>query len=288
MASMLVACSSSANLKGDVNHSDETRAANEEKQIEQLRAEQAQAVSLDKLSYQMLSLEGSNRIDITPESPIVQFPDGKAYVAALFIPEQINRFKFVLESEAEKTVLVPSVLMLDEKMQQVAQLGDASFDAKGYFILEETFEANIADSIRYIIVYSKEKDLSGTTEVVNVAREYEIAKGNAVSDVAFPRLYAKHSPFGRVNIRLEDIFYSAKAIQNKARVQSPKPPSTVTPSAIEKPTILSDTEAFYLQQISKAVAQGDDVRAKNLVEEAERAGSVKVRTFYLEERLKLK
>lgn len=52
---------------------------------------------------------------------------------------------------------------------------------------------------------------------------------------------------------------------------------------VEEPSILPDTEAFYLKQISIAVKEDNLSRAWDLVEEAQRAGSTKAKAHYKKE-----
>ncbi|MGB5446216.1 MAG: MalM family protein [Psychromonas sp.] len=283
LAGLLVACSSSDNVVINSFKTGDTQFANEVELSAQLRSAQIQPVTLNKLQFQMASLENNNRIDITADSPVVNFPEGNSFVAALFLPENISGFTFVLESKAGRTVFVPSVTFLDENLQEVARIDNAQFKDNSFFSIEKAFSGEQAQSIRYMLVYSKDSELNGKTEVVNVAREYELNKGNDVSELAFPRLYAKHSPIGRINIRFENLFFSAEAIHNRLVTEGNNQNKTTTfrtPTVVQTPTILTDTETFYLEQISKAVKEGNLTRAKKLVEEAERAGSKKAKSHY--------
>jgi maltose operon protein len=48
------------------------------------------------------------------------------------------------------------------------------------------------------------------------------------------------------------------------------------------PAMLSETEAFYQSQIEKAVKAGDIDKAMKLVNEAERAGSTKAKSVFID------
>ncbi len=278
IAGLLSACSSSDNFVSDSFHPRDAQFTETAQLIAQLRSEQITAVALHELTFQKLSLDSSNHINITANSPVVNFPEGNAFVAALFLPEHIGQFTFVLESPVGRTVLVPSVVFLNENLQQVSRIDNAQFNKKGFFSIEKAFSSKEAQAIRYILVYSKNSELDGKTEVVDVAREYELSKGRVLPETT--KLYAQHSPIGRMNIRFKDVFFTAQSIN-----QRPISDDTVSFKAspdVKAPTILSDTEAFYLQQISKALQQGNAVRAKRLVEEAQRAGSTKAQAHYME------
>ena len=276
LVGLLAACSSSDNFIFRIS---DTQLDAAEKLTTQLRTEQIKSVSQNSLSFQMASLDSNNHIDITADSPVVKFLEGNSFVAPLFLPEHLDRFTFVLESAASRTVFVPSVIFLNENLEEVVSINNALFNSKGFFSIEKTFSGEIAQSIRYMLVYSKDSELNGRTEIVNVAREYELSKGKVVTEVSFPRLYVKHSPIGKLDIRFEDVFYSAEASTNSLDRKNSKQTSPTD----EKPVILSDTEDFYLQQISKALQEGNDSRAKLLVKEAQRAGSIKAQAYYMEE-----
>jgi len=278
---LLTACSSSDDLFMDSFQTWETRYSDVTELTEQLRSPQITTVSLNHLDFQKVSLERNNRIEITTDSPIVSFPEGNSYVAALFLPEYISRFTFNLKSDAGRTVFVPSVIFLDKNRQEVFRIDDAQFDAKGFFSINESVNTERAQTIRYILIYSKNSDLDGKSEMQDIAREYELKKGAELSEASYPKLYAKHSPIGRVDVNIEQIFYSADVItevsaQNKTEIPNVAP-------IIMAPTILSDTEDFYLRQIHKAVKENNLSRAVSLVEEAQRAGSKKAKSYYMAE-----
>jgi maltose operon protein len=282
LTSLLAACSSSDNIVTNAFRTLDTQFSDVAHLSAQLRSDQVKPVSLNNLSFQIASLDSNNKIDITASSPVINFPEGNSFVAALFLPESINRFTFVLESKAGRTVFVPSVVFLNENNQQIARIDNAQFNAKGFFSIERTFTAESAQAIRYILVYSKNSDLDGRSELVDPAREYELSKGRELSEQSFPKLYTKHSPIGHLNIQFKDVFFSAQAINNQGTKQN-KVTMVKSAPLVKPPTILSDTEVFYLQQISKAIKEGNGLRAKSLVEEAERAGSTKAKSHYIQE-----
>lgn len=259
----------------------------------QLKSGAVEDAALENLTFQMITIEGNeNEAQITVDSPAVHTDYGEALIApmALEFPEFATRFTFVLKSKVDReTVLVPTVTFFDGNLNELATIDNATFYKEGYFTMKETFDKDFTQAVRFLIVYSKEKDLAGKSEIVNLAREYELEKGNAVSEVTFKRLYAQHAPTGDIEIRIKDVFRSKKYVKNvQPRVQeqaksvTPEQEPTVTPVIAEAPRILKDTEDFYLKQIADAIARGDDARALNLVQEATRAGSKKALPFYLE------
>jgi len=288
LLSLLVACTSSNDLvitspfsKWDTQFTDVVQLT------KQLRSGQVEPVPLNDLLFQMVSLDNNNKIDITANSPIVNFPEGNSFVATLLLPEHISRFNFTLESTAGRTVFVPSVIFLDENMREVDHIADAQFNAKGFFTIEKELTAEISEAIRYIVIYSKDSELDGKTELVDPAREYEFrSKGIELSEYSFPKLYAKHSPIGKMTVNLKDVFFRAQTKNSNIATHNALANKTTTlesPLVAEGPIILSDTEAFYLKQISKAIKENNLSRALTLVEEATRVGSTKARLHYMRE-----
>ena len=269
-AGLLAACTTSADLAKDASELST-----------QLRSTQVSPVPLNSLAFQMLSLESNNQIDITADSPIVDFSEGNSFAAALLLPEHMSGFTFTLESVIGLSVFVPSVVFLNENLQEVSRIDNAKLNAKKSYSIEKQFSAEMSQAIRYILVYSKDSALDGRTERPDPAREYELSRGKELSEQAYPKLYAKHSPIGNIIVSLEDVFYSAQAVNVGLVAEG----STVNKTAplITAPTILNDTEAFYLEQISKAIKENNLSRALSLVEEAERAGSTKAKSHYTAE-----
>lgn len=244
----------------------------------QLRSDKIKPVPLNDLPFQIASLESSNRINITANSPIVNFPEGNSFVSALLIPDNVNKFTFILESHIGRTVFVPHVIFLNENLQEVSRVDDFEYKPAGFLLMQKEFKAELTPDIRYILIYSQDSDLEGRTEIVDVAREYELKKGKELPDSSYPKLYAKHSPIGNISVYFKDVFFSAQSIKQGLAAED----TTAFKSAplVKAPAILNDTEAFYLEQISKAIKENNPSRALSLVEEAERAGSTKVRSHY--------
>ncbi|MFT6988013.1 MAG: maltose operon protein, partial [Psychromonas sp.] len=251
----------------------------------QLRSDNVTVVDIKRLPFQMASLDTTNRIDITADSPIVNLPEGNSFVAALLLPEQISRFTFELESVVGRTVFVPSVIFLNESFQEVDRIDDAKLNDDGFFFMQKTLTDEMQQQARYILVYSKESTFDGKSEIVNLAREYELKKGKVLSEASHPKLYTKHSPIGHLNIRFKDVF--VKAVGHVVEEVKQNNTPALNAVAVDAPVILSDTEEFYLEQISKALKEGNNSRAKSLVAEAERAGSTKAKSHYLKELDKL-
>ena len=88
---------------------------------------------------------------------------------------------------------------------------------------------------------------------------------------------------------LEAVFkpeYSDKVAMSQAKPATTAVAATTaavaaTPST-PAPAMLSETETFYSSQIEKAVKAGDIDKAMQLVNEAERAGSTKAKSVFID------
>jgi len=248
----------------------------------------------NQLQYQLLSVDRTNRIDVTEKSPVVAFPEGRSYTAALLIPENISQFTFHLDSIVSRTVFVPTVVFYDRALNEVLRVEETQLDREGFLSMEQELTPQQAQQARYILVYSKATEFGGKTELIDPKVVYEEKTGGGLPP-AF-KYYSKHSPIGNLDIRLSNVMYSSSMVsvagtQSNYQAVEATPvvaASTVTTTAAQPSKaldveMLGDTEAFYLEQISKAVAKNDLSRALNLVEEAERAGSSKAQAHFMQQ-----
>ncbi|WP_406610133.1 MalM family protein [Agarivorans sp. JK6] len=254
-----------------------------------------------QLQYQLLALDRTNRIDVTEQSPVVRFPEGNSYTAALLIPENITQFTFYLDSIVGRTVFVPTVIFYDERLKEVLRIENSTLNAEGFLSMKQELLPEQAKRARYLLVYSKATDFAGRTELIDPKTVYEEKTGGGLP--ATFKYYSKHSPIGNLDIRFADVLFSSSFVttpasttqQNvtpvepapvKAESASTAAAATATTAVVASQTkeeMLSDTENFYLEQISKAVEKNDLSRALNLVEEAERAGSSKAQSHFMEQ-----
>ncbi len=280
---LLVGCSA-VDLVTDSARAVGTQFSDSGKLTQQLRSSQVNLVALENLTFRVLSLDNANRIDITADSQAIALADGNSFVAPLLLPENISRFTFSLESITGRTVFVPSVLFLDENFQELTRISDAILIDQS-LMLEKIFDEKMTSNVRYIVVYTKDSELNGKTELRDIMREYEESRGKTLSEIDYPKPYSQHAPIGNINVTIKDAYFDANIAKKRQETKEVK--EQVTPT-IQTVDILNDTEAFYLQQISKAINEGELSRAKSLTEEAVRAGSTKALPHYIDEISKAK
>lgn len=272
-----------------------TQFVDEAKIADKLASGNVPVKQANQLQYQLLSVDRTNRIDVTEQSPVVAFPEGLSYTAALLVPENISQFTFHLDSIVSRTVFVPTAVFYDRALNEVLRVEDTQLDQDGFLSMQQELTPQQAQQVRYILVYSKATEFGGKTELIDPKVVYEEKTGGGLPP-AF-KYYTKHSPIGNLDIRFSDVMYSSSLVSVAETQNDYKPvevspvvasSSTATaaataPSTAQQVEMLGDTEAFYLQQISKAVAKDDLSRALNLVEEAERAGSSKAQAHFMQQ-----
>lgn len=155
----------------------------------------------------------------------------------------------------------------------------------------------------HVLVFTTDKDLQQTTQLMDPAKSYAKGAGNAVPDIPDP--IARHTTDGMLKLKVKTnsgssvlvgpLFgssgpgpvtvgntaapataYSAPAVAPVATQAAAAP----APAAKSEP-MLNDTEGYYNQAIKQAVAKGDVDKALKLLNEAERLGSPSARSTFI-------
>lgn len=230
-----------------------------------------------------------------------------SYFAAYRLPANTGNLAIKVASQVSKTVLAPQVIMLDSQFKVTRVLGESVFSyqpahlldndrIEGKVFVDRSMPGNPAAET-YMIVYTPADALSGSTTILHPAKAF--ARANNTVEPAVPDPVIPHSPWGLVQIVVTDM---AKAQGIEAvfkpeyadKVAMSQPATTATAAAVggtalvatapskPAPAMLSETEAFYHSQIEKAVKGGDIDKAMQLVNEAERAGSTKAKSVFVD------
>ncbi|MGS4930129.1 MalM family protein [Aeromonas sp. 25-281] len=253
--------------------------------------------------------EGETLLTIDGKQPSYQFDEGMSYFAAYRLPVNTGNLAITLASQVSKTVLVPKVVMLDAQFKVTRVLGESVFTyqpahlldndrIEGKVFVDRSMPGNPATET-YMVVYAPADELSGSTTILHPAKAFARANGTVEPDIKDPVI--PHSPWGLVQIKvtdmakgqgLEAVFkpeYSDKVAMSQAKPATTAVAATAattaavaaTPST-PAPAMLSETETFYSSQIEKAVKAGDIDKAMQLVNEAERAGSTKAKSVFID------
>lgn len=270
LVSSLTACSSGGNFASDSVRTWKTQSIDIAEITTKLRGQQYTAIELKDIQYQGVSVDSNNNIDISVNSPVVNFPEGESFTGALILPKNMTSFTFYLESIASRSVFVPTVIFLNENLEQIDIIDDYVLEKRGFFSLEKKMDTKVSKNARYVLIYTKDNELDGRTELFDIAREYEESRGKELSEFTYPRRYAEHSPIGTLNVQLKNVFFNTGFVAQN-----------VTPVATES-KMPTSTEAAILQKISDEVTQDNIAGAIKLVEEAEKAGSTKAQAHFMD------
>ncbi|MFG0876048.1 MalM family protein [Aeromonas media] len=264
---------------------------------------------LSALPYKELPVSTGQVVPIDTSSPVYRFEEGKSYFAAYHLPVNSGDLRITVEGIVDHTLFNPIALMLDSRHRVTRKLGPETFKYEpARFMNGDRMEAVFTvdrsqvgnpNNESYLVIYTDESKLGGTTTVMSQTKL--MAKSMSVVDYGAKDPVVPHSPWGVVRLSVEDLsgkqtssnYYkptydapipppapAVEATPNKLMV-APVVASGVTSTATAAP-MLSETETFYSSQIEKAVKAGDIDKAMQLVNEAERAGSTKAKSVFID------
>ncbi|HHQ4626828.1 MalM family protein [Aeromonas veronii] len=269
--------------------------------------------SINELQYQPLAAEQKRVVAIDGSSPAFNFPEGKSYYAAFKLPSNSGDLKITVAGLIDKTLFNPTVLLLDSQFKPTRTIGANIITYKparmldgdrveGVFTIDRSYVGN-PNNETYMVIYTTQATLSQTTQAMSPSKM--MAKSMSVQDYGAKDPLIPHSAWGVVTLDVEDLSASAlgdnfykpvyqEAIDANTPIVDTTPNKLVVPVATAAtsvagatvakpaPAMLSETEAFYQSQIENAVKAGDIDKAMKLVNEAERAGSTKAKSVFID------
>ncbi|MGU5638772.1 MalM family protein [Aeromonas caviae] len=277
--------------------------------LQQLGAATVCCSSLSGLKYQPLIADQKRIVAIDGNSPVFTFPEGKSYFAAFKLPSNSGDLKITIAGLIDKTLFNPTVLLLDSQFKSTRTISSNIITYKparmldgdrveGVFTIDRSYVGN-PNNETYMVVYTTQAALSQTTQAMSPSKM--MAKSLSVQDYGAKDPLIPHSAWGVLTLEVEDMsasksgdnFYKPvyqEAIDANAPIVDPTPNKLVVPAATATtltaaktaPAMLSETESFYNAQIEKAVKAGNIDKAMQLVNEAERAGSTKAKSVFID------
>lgn len=284
--------------------------------LQQLGSATVCCTNINELQYQPLAAEQKRVVAIDGSSPAFNFPEGKSYYAAFKLPTNSGDLKITVAGLIDKTLFNPTVLLLDSQFKPTRTIGADIITYKparmldgdrveGVFTIDRSYVGN-PNNETYMVIYTTQATLSQTTQAMSPSKM--MAKSLSVQDYGAKDPLIPHSAWGVVKIDVEDMSASAlgdnfykpvyqEAIDANTPIVDATPNKLVVPVATAAtaatsvagatvakpaPAMLSETEAFYQSQIEKAVKAGDIDKAMKLVNEAERAGSTKAKSVFID------
>lgn len=216
-------------------------------------------------------------------------------VAAFSLPADRGSLEIVVTSLVTgKTVYAPNVLVLDEQMRPAAFYPASYFPyQKPGLVSSDRLEGTLkltpalGQKQIYLLVYTTQRDLQATTQMVNPAKAYAAGVGNAVPDIPDP--IARHTPTGTLSLKVSAEQKAGNVMIGRLSADpAPAAPvvigETARPAPQAKPAepMLAESDEYFNGAIKKAVRAGDIDKALKLMNEAERLGSKTARKTFIE------
>lgn len=232
-------------------------------------------------------------------------------VMAYSVPANIGELNITLSSKVkDESVFAPNVLVLDQNLSPAAFFPSSFFAYQEPGVmsdnrLEGTMKLTpaLGQQKLYLLVFTTEKDLRQTTQMVDPAKAYAKGNGNAVPDIPDP--IARHATSGTLalkastssasSILVGPLFGSsapsavtvgntAAPAYNTQPAPAPAPAPVAAPApapAAKSEPMLNDTESYFNRAIKQAAEKGDIDKALKLLNEAERLGSKTARATFI-------
>ena len=264
---------------------------------------------LTALPYKALAVGNDQVVPIEASSPVYRFEEGKSYLVAYRLPVNSGDLRITVEGIIDHTLFNPIAMMLDSRHQVTRKLGPETFKyeparfmdgdrMEAVFTVDRSQVGN-PNNENYLLIYTDESKLGETTTAMSQTKL--MAKSMSVVDYGATDPVIPHSPWGVIRLSVEDL--SGKQTSSNyykptydAPIAPPAPAVEATPNKLvvpaatvagastskPAPVMMSETEAFYHSQIEKAVKAGDIDKAMQLVNEAERAGSTKAKSVFID------
>lgn len=275
--------------------------------VSQISAQACCATYADMPFMPIPNNEFEYAFELNSKSPVFAFPDGLSYFQTFQLPQQGRFFKIRISSVFGKTVLIPTVQLLDSNLKIIREIKKDKFTVdygnlgrKVYLTTVFELDNSSINPVSFIVLKADSSSIGGETQIMSAARKWAKESGLAQpveSDPIIP-----HSLAGELMIAVDvsgfrneqgkaqtlgDIGKTtaatavtvgsvAAAASSPANAPAVQPERTVVKASNEVVggvSMLPETEEFYNQQIQKAVASGEIEKAMALTNEAERAGS---------------
>ncbi|WP_413043332.1 MalM family protein [Pseudomonas sp. YJ42] len=240
--------------------------------------------------FQPIPVTFSGDVTLNATAPAYRFDSGKSFFRAFALPKDSKSFEIRLYSQAGKTVLAPSAMLLDSNLRPTrildaddfiyapaAGLKGDSLDAR--LRVDRTYLDNPGNEY-YLVLYTSEDQLSGQTTLEHPAKAYAKALGN--EPPSLPNPVAIHSPTGVIKmVLIEDKAGGQQANTYVPAYSTGREMGNDLPS-VPAPAVLPETQAYYRQGIDAALASKDLERALRLADEAARVGVASAKAYLLE------
>lgn len=265
------------------------------------------ASALQQLHWMPVSPSQTLSSDVSAAGQTLNVAGISGPVMAYSVPANIGELNITLTSKvSNESVYAPNVLVLDQNFTPAAFFPSHFFTYQEPGVmsdnrLEGTMKLTpaLGQQKLYLLVFTTQKDLQQTTQMVDPAKAYAKGNGNAVPDIPDP--IARHGVTGSLAVKASTSSSSSILVgplfgssgpgpvtvgNTAAPAYSAQPAPAAAPVAAPAPAVksepmLNDTESYFNQAIKQAVAKGDVDKALKLLDEAERLGSKSARSTFI-------
>lgn len=263
--------------------------------------------TLQQLHWTPVSPSQTLSSDISAAGQTLNAGDITGPVMAYSVPANIGELNITLTSKVNnESVYAPNVLVLDQNFTPAAFFPSSFFAYQEPGVmsdnrLEGTMKLTpaLGQQKLYLLVFTTQKDLQKTTQMVDPAKAYAKGNGNAVPDIPDP--IARHGVTGSLALKASTSSSSSILVgplfgssgpasvtvgNTAAPAYSTQPAPAAATAAAAAPVaksepMLNDTESYFNQAIKQAAAKGDIDKALKLLNEAERLGSKTARATFI-------
>jgi maltose operon protein len=234
--------------------------------------------NLNQLKFNDISNDDTLYIPLKNDVQVYSFAEGKSFVQAYKLTNNATKIKLTASGLIDKTVLQPQVMLLDSNFNVTRTISSDKFMYKKPSLLdgnELTTEFTIyrpqlnnTFNETYLIFYTTEKAIAGSTAIEHPAKTYAIALNNEPPNIADPII--PHSAMGIIKVEID-----FEEIQDD--VDDTYMPATVVPAS----QLTINTEEDFNKAIIEAVEAQEIEQALSLVEQAEAAGSTTAKDTFI-------
>lgn len=255
------------------------------------------SAALQQLTWTPVDQSKTQTTHLATDGQQLNVPGIRGPVAAYSVPANIGELTLTSEVNKQTSVFAPNVLILDQNMTPSAYFPGSYFTYQEPGVISADrlegvmrLTPALGQQKLYVLVFTTEKDLQQTTQLLDPAKAYAKGVGNSVPDIPDP--IARHTTDGLLKLKVKTNSSSSVLVGPLFGSSAPAPvtvgntaaPAVAAPApapAKKSEPMLNDTESYFNTAIKNAVAKGDVDKALKLLDEAERLGSTSARSTFI-------
>ena len=255
------------------------------------------SAALQQLTWTPVDQSKTQTTHLATDGQQLNVPGIRGPVAAYSVPANIGELTLTSEVNKQTSVFAPNVLILDQNMTPSAYFPGSYFTYQEPGVISADrlegvmrLTPALGQQKLYVLVFTTEKDLQQTTQLLDPAKAYAKGVGNSVPDIPDP--IARHTTDGLLKLKVKTNSSSSVLVGPLFGSSAPAPvtvgntaaPAVAAPAPApvkKSEPMLNDTESYFNTAIKNAVAKGDVDKVLKLLDEAERLGSTSARSTFI-------